>query len=610
MQAREVNNPQDSINIYALINSQLEEGYQDDMFPGVSVALFKNDSTQYFNYGYAKIESKVAVSQHTRFQLGSVGKLLTAIAVLQQVDKGKLDLHADISEYISDLGLELKFRGYPVTLHCLLTHSCGFNDVNIGYMARDEESILPLEEFVKQYNPELFQAPGTDIAYSNYSYALAGFIVQKVTGKEFTSYIKENIFTPLMMDNSSLKFPYDYQAKDNYANGYKKTGEGYEEVRLYPRHAIPAGSLVSNAEDMGLFIQALFNQDKNLLSESAWELFYLQHFTNHPLLNGYSYGFEEQNVNGINAWAKGGMLPGMLSSVLIIPNEFAIFSVINTNDDNFGESFYKTLFDTLHSNIIELDRVDKSISTEKYVGSYRDKRYNRNTEENIVSLFRGAFNIYDNVTQDSLLAYHNGKWHSYIPVEEGVFQNVELPYEYFVFREDGNGNIVTFFRNLNIGGLTIASSYERTKWYNSPTFINEYYGFVPLFTFTGLIFMIASLFVRFVRLWKKDFYRESELPVRFHVLFSIIIILLLAHTYLGPMYLFKNVEQFLLGYPSIFKAATVIGYLLVPLTLGLGFLIWKIWQDKLGNLFSRTYLTLVEVSLLIHLPYLYYWNFL
>ena len=163
LQAQKANNSNDSIDIYELINELLIDGYQNKMFPGVSIALFKNDTTQYLNYGYAKTESQVAVSRKTWFQLGSVGKLLTAIAVLQQVDGGKLDLHANISEYIGDLGLEFNFQDNPITLHCLLTHSCGFNDVNIGYMAKDAEHILSLEEFVKQYNPGLFQAPETDI---------------------------------------------------------------------------------------------------------------------------------------------------------------------------------------------------------------------------------------------------------------------------------------------------------------------------------------------------------------------------------------------------------------------------------------------------------------
>ena len=77
-------------NIHYVIDSLLNKGFQDKMFPGVGIALFKNDSTQFFNYGHAKIESNVAVSKKTKFQLGSIGKLITAISVLQLVDQGKL----------------------------------------------------------------------------------------------------------------------------------------------------------------------------------------------------------------------------------------------------------------------------------------------------------------------------------------------------------------------------------------------------------------------------------------------------------------------------------------------------------------------------------------
>ncbi len=119
----------------SVIDSLLKKGYQDEMFPGVGLALFEHDSTQFFSYGYAKIESKVPVSQQTKFQLGSIGKLITAISVLQLVDQGKLDMKTDINEYLKIPRLDLGKKDNPITLHGLLTHSSGFNETNIGYMA-------------------------------------------------------------------------------------------------------------------------------------------------------------------------------------------------------------------------------------------------------------------------------------------------------------------------------------------------------------------------------------------------------------------------------------------------------------------------------------------
>jgi len=596
-------------DLFSVADSLIRDGYKNGMFPGASVSFLVEDSMQYFNIGYGNIESQAAVSRHTRYQLGSIGKLMTAIAVLQQVDRGKLDLNADISEYLKDSGLKFK-SGESLSLHCLLTHSCGFNDINIGYMAKDAESILPLEQFVEQFNPGFFQAAGTDINYSNFSYALAGLIVQEVSGTEFSNYVEIHIFNPLGMANSTLEFPYSYESNDAYSNAYRKSSDGFEEVGIYPRHAIPAGSLISTPEDMGLLLKALYYHDSGLLSESSWELIYTQQFTNHSLLNGYSYGLEHQNVNGLEAWAKGGMLPGMLSHILIVPDVYAVFSVVNTDDDRFGETFYKALFDETREDMTIQGEIREDLATTKYSGVYRDKRYNRNTEENIVSLFRGKFDVYDNRTQDTLVVFHNGTWHSYVPIDRGVFQNTDLPYEYLVFKEGKKGNIEAMYRNVNIGGLSVPVSYEITKWYNSPSFINDIYGIIPVFTFTGLFFILASLFVRLMRVWMKDFFKSKILPATFLVLFSSLIILHVVHSYFVLFQFLTNSQEFLLGFTASFRIVSLLGYLLIPLALGLGVYIVKIWKKQLGSLFSRVYVSLVEVSVLIHLVFLFYWDFL
>jgi len=294
----------DNPSLPTLIDSLLSYGFEQNMFPGASLTLYHQDTLYYFNYGYARIENRLNTSQSMKYHLGSLGKLLTSIAVLQQMEKGKLDLFTDISEYVGNLGINTEFHGAPLTLHHLLTHSAGFNEVNIGYMARNPEEMVSLEKFILQSNPGLFQEPGKEIIYSNYAYALAGYIVQRVTGIEFTDYILNNIFTPLGMKNSSFGFPANYYQNDQYASAYNAAREGFSEALIYPRHAIPAGSLVSTPEDMGIFIKALFNRSTDLLQDDWWNLFFSEQFTVNQLLNGYSYGLEKQNINGKQAWAK------------------------------------------------------------------------------------------------------------------------------------------------------------------------------------------------------------------------------------------------------------------------------------------------------------------
>lgn len=603
-------NDSSEYNRIALIDQLLQEGYQEKLFPGISAVLFQNDSITYFNYGFAKIEEQVKTSHRIKYQLGSIGKLLTAIAVLQQVERGQIDLHTDINTYLSELDVNFTFDGQPVTLHCLLTHSCGFNDMNIGYMAKSVDDVLPLDQYIQQSNPGLFQPPETDINYSNFSYALAGLVVEKVSDTPFAIYVEENIFNPLGMHQASLQFPEGYQQLINQANTYTPKEESFELQDIYPRHAVPAGSIVASPEDMGKFIQALYKRDNNLLSINTWDLFYQVHFSNHPLLNGYAYGLEQQNINGLASWAKGGMLPGVLSHILIVPGAFAYFSVVNTNDDQFGEYFIKSLFDSLHPNTVELKPRLQESSLEQYAGEYRDKRYNRNAPENIISLFKGAFSVYTNKSGDTLVVYHNGQFHDYIPIEENVFQNTGLPYEYLIFQKDEQGKLVGLYRNLNIGGLSIPVSYETTTWYNSPTFINEHYAIILLIIFSGIFFMITSLVIRLIRLVRKDFWEHWLLHGWLLLLFSAIIILFLAHTYYGPFNLVINMQEFLLGYTATFQAATMIGYWIVFLSACFGISLVIMWRKKYSTLITRLYLTLVGIAIFIHIAFLYYWSFL
>lgn len=598
---------QDSSNtppvLHELADSLIQHGMAEKMFPGISMAILQDESLTFLNQGWAKIAEEIPVRSTTQFQLGSVGKLLTAIAVLQLVDEGKLDLQADIAAYLDDWddGLE------GVTLHCLLTHSCGINDINIGYLAKSKNSILNLEEYAKSANPGTFQAPGTDISYSNYSYMMAGLIVEKVAGMPFKEYVSTHIFQPLDMQASTLDFPFEYQKEEAYALGYLHRNEEFTEVSFSARHATPAGSLVSHSEDMGKFIRALFEREESLLSPRSWQLFYTQQFTNHELLNGYSYGLEQQNINGKVAWAKGGMLQGMLSNILIVPGEFALFSVVNTSDDVFGEYFFKGLFDATFPNRVPLQS-SPSISVEKYAGEYRNNRYNHETAENMMSIFMGAFNVYTNQTADSLVVYHNGKFHAYAPLGEGIFQCVDLPYEYMIFEENEKGDVTKLYRNLNIGGLSVPTTYETTSWYNSPSFLNDSYGFIPLFLFSGILFFIISLTINLVK--DKSFFRSDIMRRGLYFFLGALLLCYSVHTIFGLVYALRNVADFLPGYPLQFIIAKGFGYMMIPLWIGFSLFVGIGWRKAWGSGFGRIYLSLFAVAMLIHIIFLYYWDFL
>ena len=131
----------------------------------------------------------------TLFRPGSVSKLFTWTAVMQLVEQGKLDLDKDVNTYI-DFKIPA-YDGKPVTLRNIMTHTTGMEEQIRWLIATDPKAVAPLDAALKHWVPERIFAPGGTPAYSNYATALAGYIVQRVSGEPFDAYIKRHIFDPL-----------------------------------------------------------------------------------------------------------------------------------------------------------------------------------------------------------------------------------------------------------------------------------------------------------------------------------------------------------------------------------------------------------------------------
>ena len=168
-------------------------------------------------YGYSDLEKRTPVDPETTlFRPGSVSKLFTWTAVMQLVEQGKLDLDADVARYID---FQIPARdGKPVTLRQIMTHTAGFEEQIRALIIEDPAKIVPLDQALKHWIPERIHAPGSTPAYSNYATAIAGYIVQRVSGQPFDQYIAQHIFQPLGMQHSS----------------FSPSGSGRFRVRIWP----------------------------------------------------------------------------------------------------------------------------------------------------------------------------------------------------------------------------------------------------------------------------------------------------------------------------------------------------------------------------------------
>ena len=181
--------------------------------PGLSISLVKDNQVIYARgFGARNVKENIPATPHTLYGVGSCTKSFTALAIMQLVEKGKLDLYDPVSKYVP---FKLGSMEKPITIHHLLTHSSGIPDLGvaeilISRMAGINEKWIPmssLEDFLLHINgasKEVADEPGKRFFYFNSGYTILGEIIEKVSQTRYEEYIKENILKPLKMKRSTF----------------------------------------------------------------------------------------------------------------------------------------------------------------------------------------------------------------------------------------------------------------------------------------------------------------------------------------------------------------------------------------------------------------------
>jgi CubicO group peptidase (beta-lactamase class C family) len=268
-------------------------------------------------FGYADISARKRVDPATTmFRAGSISKLFTWTAVMQLVEQSKVDLDADINQYL-DFKIP-PYQGKPITMRNLMTHTPGLEEAFRGGI-RFSGSVPPLDQVLKQMLPARVYAPGTTPAYSNYGAGLASYIVQRVSGMPFEEYVERNEFAPLGMTHSSFRQPLPAQLAPFMAQGYPKASV---QPKPYELISIPgAGSVAVSGADMAKFMIAHLNQGAGLMKPETALLMHDPTRVTVPGTNRMALGFYEMQVNGLSAIAHGGDLNYFHSDLWIFPTK-------------------------------------------------------------------------------------------------------------------------------------------------------------------------------------------------------------------------------------------------------------------------------------------------
>ena len=326
-------------DVNAWLDGKLPDALKNGDIPGAVVSVVKDGQVVTTRgYGWADTGASggqpVAVDpQKSLFRVASISKIPTSIAAMQLVEQGKVDLDADISAYL-DFEIERRFDE-PLTLRNLLTHSAGFEE-SIR-MAQDETD---LEAYVKTNPPVQVFEPGSTPGYSNYGMALAGYIVQRVSGQPFETYVREHVLEPAGMTSSTYEQPLPKDMAGSLGPGYTSTGE---EVPFELMGDFPAGSLTVSAPDFAAFMNAQLSRSPKLLREETWEQMWSpglgeERLGNRAKAGEMGLGYFDLSRHGRRVVGHGGDIQGWHSQFELYPEEKTGIFISYNGDGNGSDS--------------------------------------------------------------------------------------------------------------------------------------------------------------------------------------------------------------------------------------------------------------------------------
>ena len=277
---------------------------EENQLVGSTLIVVNGNDTKELAYGYASLEKQAPMSVDTVFRIASISKTVAATGIMKLYEEGKIDLEADISNYLGFTVRNPHHPNIPITLEMIMTQTSsitdgkdesynnttnGYNGVNGTNLEVSLQDLL--QEDGKYYIPETFDKdiPGTHFIYSNFNCGIMTCIIEHVTGKYFTEYIREVILLPLGLDAS-------FDIKDiksrNIASLYDPEKGKIELMRdydmfmekRYPRFPLgenfrgPAGGLFISPRDLTVFMRMLMNRGYPLFKPETIDLMLDKHW--------------------------------------------------------------------------------------------------------------------------------------------------------------------------------------------------------------------------------------------------------------------------------------------------------------------------------------------
>ena len=485
-------------------------------------------------------------SQRSLWRVASVSKVFTAIAIMQLVEQGKLQLDEDVNKYLKHIRIPNTFSR-PITIRELLLHRSGLDDrfVGDGFHSGPQPDI---SQIMYEAMPKRVYPPDTVELYSNYGYGLLGAVIEDVTGQRFEDYVKSNVLEPMGMQESTFTQPLPEPSR--MAPG-----------RWFYQRSAPAAALTSNVDDMTRFLTATLQEDKSELSAHSFE-----EMTTRPdpaIRIVHGLGYWTGNDRGHHLVGASGDSGGFHSVLMAFPDEqIGYFTLVSGGGNAVAWNFYekfatisfgpKTTAEVHPFAVAGMTRKN----TARFAGLFRTVRY---PHHDLSKTFILTDLTRVSVDRDGALRVYGARWLPIGPLE---------------FRKDDGTEKLTFQTDASGRVRFLNSSDERISWYES--------GYASI----AFYFIFIGLFVAGVCKAKKMM-RWISAVVLLHCIGWLTVCLLI-----GP-------ENLIFGLPRELKAILLIGTLL-PLLAAAS--MYALWRNR------RTLNYVLAATILAYIPFVSYWN--
>ncbi len=585
----------DADEVAAFFDAAFAVQQQDHRLAGVVVAVVQHGEVLFQKgYGWADLEARVpADAEQSLFRIASISKTFVWTALMQLVERGLVDLDADVNRYL-DFQVPDTLPE-PILVKHLMAHTAGFEDRNIGTSARRADEVLPLREFLVTTMPERVRTPGSAVAYSNYGSALAGYIIERVTGESWSDYVDRHVLQPLRMHSTNVQVTVPPALVARHAVSYTFDGGGLIPAPFSYMHDNPAGVMSSTAADMARYMLVHLGRGKHggvriLESETALRM-QTPLFSAHPAIGPVLHGFFRSDQNGEIILGHGGDTNQFHSDLKLFPERgIGLFVSFNSDPgaaarDGLVAAFVDRFLPAEHRPAAS---TPANVDLADYTGEYLSLRSNHSTIERLAMLVsplvireEGAYLV---TSRDDT------RW---LPLGDDTFAAVPDG-QTMVFERNPAGQV-----NRAIVGHAL-NTFDRVKGLESPAVIRG-------LAAAMLVVALGSLLGYGYRALQRAPPTSRLGTPDILIAWTFAALAILLYIDLGAA-LGGDIEEFLFGVPTWVHVNLWFMNLNVLLALVVIGCALRQWLMATGSILARTRYSLIAVAAAIHIGLASYFN--